>query len=655
MGLFDYLISFNYTYLRQKMFRRDVEASTFIGKKFPLPVLNSLKSLKGFKENYPLSFYRSSQEKSELINAINELEKKENTIAHADKICSNIYDIFCTGEISLGEEINWQKDYKSGYEWQTELVWRTDYFNSPKGADIKYPWQITRMNQLLVLGKAYMVTSDDKYVDKYISLIKNFIVSNKFCFGVNWVDSSEVSIRLINLAYSLSFFLDSEKIDENFIQSFNDLLIHHSIFIENNLNFSNVRDSKYLLNLLALLTAGLIYNNDFYGKKLVRFAHSGLEYEIRMQFYDDGVSREQSLPLHSVVVECLYLAKLILIKAGSGFTKEYDEILMKALSVQSCYLRDDLTVPQIGDAITGRILPLNYNYNDDYAYPLAAGMMLFEFNSPLKKIKPGAELVLLFGSDAVQKYDALFNNAVKTASSAYKTGGHYILRNENVHLFIEAGEIGNYGKGAPGHNDTFTFELLYKAKKFIVDPGTYSIYADKELRNKLRTVKYHNTAYVDDTLLSEPDGLFKIKEDLTKPILLEWKQDNNSDILSVQHYAYTKLADPVICRRSFRFDKINNKIKITDEFIGGAEHKVVINFHLHPELIINTISDGNFILKYENVKMSLNIITEALNKSVSINDSVYSEKYGCIQNSKKITLVFKEKLPSVIETEIILM
>ncbi len=652
MGLFDYLISFNYTYLRQRMFRRDVEASTFIGKKFPLPKLNALKSLKGFKQDYPLSFCKSSEEKSELIATINKIEKDELIIARADKICNNVYDIFCTGEISFGNEINWQKDYKSGYEWQPTLVWRTDYFNTPKGADIKYPWQIARLNQLLVLGKAYLLTSDEKYVDKYISLIKSFIVSNKFCFGVNWVDSAEVSIRLINLAYSFNFFIDSEKIDENFIQTFNDLIIHHSIFIENNLDYSKIRDIKYLLNLLALLTTGLLYQNDYYGKKLLRFAQSGLEYEIRAQLYNDGVSREQSVPLHSIILECLYLAKIFITKVGTAFTKEYDEILMKVFRVQSDYLRDDFTVPQIGDAVTGRILPLNTPDLDDYSYPLSVGMMMYEFDPPLKKIRTGVELVLLFGSKAEQKYDELFKSEPSIESSAYKKGGHYMLRNEDVHLFIEAGEIGNYGKGAPGHNDTFTFELLYKGKKFLVDPGTYSIYADRELRNRLRTVKYHNTAYVDDTLLSETDGLFKIKEDLTKPILLEWKQDKSSDLLSIQHYAYTRLPDPVICKRTFRFDKINSKIKITDEFIGGAEHKVVINFHLHPAVVVKNLPDGTFLINNEDIKMSLTIFTEASNKNITISESVYSEKYGCLQNSKKITLVFKEKLPAIVETEI---
>lgn len=653
MALFDYLTAFNYTYLRQKLFRREVEASSFSGRKIVLPKLTIDLSEGIFKKNYPFKYFNSEVEKHEIIALIELLESKDEIISEAEKILNNLYDICCSGDIYLGEVINWHCDYKSGYEWQKMLTWRTNLFQIPKGSDIKYPWELARLHQLLVLGKAYLLTSDEKYTIKYKSLIESFIISNKFCHGINWLDSGEVSVRVVNLAYSFGFFTDSELIDKNFISSFNEFILYHSLFIDNNLDYSQTRNSSYLFNLLGLSVCGLLYKSDYYGKKMLRFAQAGFEFEIRSQLYKDGVSREQSIPLHTVILEAFYLGKLTLSKGGIILTNNYNDILKKIFEVQYDYLRSDLSVPQIGDSITSRILPLNNPTKiADYSFPMPVGAYLFKIDKFKKNNSPSAELSLLYGSESFAEYDKLSPMGNNNKSAGYIQGGQFIFRNKDLHLFVEAGEIGNSGKGAPGHNDTFTFELFYKNKNFIVDSGTYSIYADHELRNRLRSVKYHNTAYVDDTFLSEFDGIFRIKEDLTKPQLLEWSVNDDAEVLSAQHYAYAKLADPVICKRTFCFIKNINRIKISDEFIGGAEHKVALNFHLSPEVKIYSMSSDTFVLENSGEKISLKIFTEAGIKTIGVNDSVYSEKYGCIKKSNKITVIIKQKLPALVETEI---
>ncbi|QQS36559.1 MAG: alginate lyase family protein [Ignavibacteriales bacterium] len=650
MALSDYLTAFNYNYLRQKLFRREVEASAFSGKRISMPSISTKTLPIIFKEKYPLRFFDTPQEKEKIVNAILSSEEAGEILKEAEKVVSNIYDVCCSGETDLGEEINWHCDFKSGFVWNVNLTWRYDYYSFPDGTDLKVPWELARFHQLNTLGKAYLISSDERYTEKYISLIKSFVLSNRFCHGINWLNTSEVAIRLINLAFSFSFFIGSELIDDSFIQSFNDLLLHHSLFIDNNLNYSSTRDSSYIINLLALGTCGLIYHNDYYGKKLLRFSQTGLEYEIRSQFYDDGVNREQSVPLHSVVLEALYLFRIILNKSGQSVSKKYDETLIKIFEVLRNYLREDNSVPQIGDSVTSGILPLSLRKNEHSHFSIAAKLYPDHQNFHLANVS--VESVLLLGTETNSETIPDNVEQKELASKGFINGGHYILRNKSLHFFIEAGEIGNSGKGAPGHNDTFTFELFYKKKKFIVDSGTYSFYANPELRNRLRSVRSHNTAYIDDQLLSEFDGLFRIKEDLTKPKIIQWISSESEDVLSAQHYAYTRLADPVICKRTFHSIKKENRILIRDEFIGGTEHKVVLNFHLHPEVMIYEIDENSCRLESSGEKIILKILSDAVNKTLKVNESVYSEKYGCLQNSKKITFIMKEQLAASVETEI---
>lgn len=655
MNIFDYINHLNYNVVRKKLFRREVESAFYSKKKIKLPASNKIQNseLEPARENYPFAFFSNQQEKNKLIDDLISLDESALIIKKADDILMNNYRFPGKGSIFLGDAVCWNKDYSSRFEWGQSLSWKENFFETPEGVDIKNAWYLARFHQGIVLGEAYLLTGDEKYSLYFLHLFTNFIERNNFCTGINWIKTSEVSIRLLNILFSFGFFISSDAIDESIYNALIDFILHHSFFIENNLEYTGIRGSSYLVNILALGAAGIFLKESYYGKKNMQFAYVRLEQEIRQQLHDDGVSYEQSVPLHSILLEIFFLAKILFSKEGYKFTDLYDEKLKLMFDVQAAYILDDNSVPQIGDAIISRIIPLNQSFNQpDFVSIMAAGTVLF--NEPrFKSFNKHAtlEVALMFGSDAFEEYKNI-KTEVNNSSEGFIGGGHFILRDKNLNLFIEAGEIGKRGLGAPGHNDTFTFELFYKNEKIIVDPGTYSIYADKEIRNKLRSVKNHNTSYVDDKELSELDGLFKIKDDITKPKIIDWRTDNDEDFLSVQHYGYARLTDPVIIKRSFHFIKDKKIIEIKDEFFGGDSHKVVSNITFHPDIFLSKIGDNSYSAGGKNSELKIKISSSLENLVCSINNAPFSEEYGNIRETKKITTVFNEKLPAFIITEI---
>ncbi len=655
MNIFDYINHLNYNVIRKKLFRREVEAAFYSKKKIKLPAFIKIKigGLKQAKENYPFVFFSNQEEKNKFINYFSSLDESALIIKKADDILMNNFRFPGKGTLFLGETVRWNRDYPSKFEWGQSLSWKENFFETPERVDIKNAWYLARFHQGIVLGEAYLLTGDEKYALYFLRLFTNFIERNNFCTGINWIKTSEVSIRLLNIVYSFGFFINSDVIDESIYNTLIDFVQHHSFFIENNLEFTGIRGNSYLVNILALGAAGIFLKESYSGKKNMQFAYVGLEQEIRQQLHDDGVSYEQSVPLHSILLEIFFLAKIMFSKEGFKFTDLYDEKLKLMFDVQAAYILDNNSVPQIGDAIISRILPLNPSFNQpDFVSIMAAGTALF--NEPrFKSFNKQAtlEVALIFGSAAFEEYKNI-NTEVNNSSEGFIGGGHFILRDKNLNLFVEAGEIGKRGLGAPGHNDTFTFELFYKNEKIIVDPGTYSIYADKEMRNKLRSVKNHNTPYVDDKELSELDGLFKIKDDITKPKIIEWRTDNDEDFLSVQHYGYARLTDPVIIKRSFHFVKEKKIIEIKDEFIGGDSHKVVSNITFHPDIFLSKTDENSYSAVGKNSELQIKISGSLANLISSINNAPFSEEYGNIRETKKITTVFNEKLPAFIITEI---
>ena len=654
-----YLIKrLNYTFIRKRIFRREVEASFYSNRKFPLPVIPKIKEgdIEAFKKEYPFRFFK---DKDELIASnllLGNLEPKNEIVHCADKILENKFILY-GDEIDLGEDICWNKDYVSYYQWENNLHWKSDPFKTPHGTDIKNAWEISRFHQGISLGKAYLLTGDEKYTDKFIQLFNDFRIKNPFCAGVQWIDSSEAGIRLMNVIYSLSFFIDSPLINELFINDFRDFALFHSVFIENNLDYSKHRGSGYLINLLGLASAGVLFKNHHYGKKNMNFAFHNLEQEIRSQVTEDGISYEQSIPNHLVNLETLYLSKIILENSGSIFSEGYNQLLANMFEVQFNYIRDDKSVPQLGDSISSRILPFNLCDNDlNYSAPLVVGSYLFSEGN-YKSIFPkgSAELLFLFGPGFVQNYSQIPSESVDKRSKGFVKGGHYFLRGKNIEVFVEAGEIGRQGQGAPGHSDIFTFDLFYKGQQFIVDPGTYSIFADPDLRNRLRSIKYHNSVYIDDMQIFEFEGVFKIKEDLTRPKILEWKSDNDEDILVAQHYAYIKLPDPVICKRTFHLNKENINLKIKDELLGGAEHLVNANIHFHPSILLEKIEDHHFSATHQDKRIEIKLHSPSDNFISSIREVEYSPRYGKLGKTRKISIRLKDKFPSFFVTEIILL
>jgi hypothetical protein len=643
-----YLIKMlNYSYIRKKIFRREVEASFYSNRKFHLPVVPKIKEsrIEEFKKEYPFRFFDDIHEFDTAKLLLENFEDKYKIISFADKILENKFELY-GDEIDLGEKISWNKDYISGYEWENMIYWKFKTNKEVPGSDVKNVWEIARFHQGISLGKAYLLTGDEKYTEKFIKLFNSFRLSNPFCASVNWIDSSEAAIRLVNIIYSFAFFIDSSLINEIFINDFRDFALYHSVFIENNLDYSRYRGSSYLINLLGLAFAGVLFKEHYYGKKNMIFAFHNLEQEIRSQISEDGISNEHSIPYHLINLECFYLSKIILENSGHEFSEGYNKLLEKMFYAQFQYVRPDKSVPQIGDAISSKILPFNLNFSEiDNSSCLSVGALLFN-DGKYKSIFPHgtSELLFLFGPEFLQNYSIIEIELPDKRSIGLGKGGNYFLKGKEVNVFVQAGEIGWHGENNPAHSDIFTFDLFYKGLHFIIDPGTYSIYADPEMHNRLRSIRRHNSVYIDDLLI-----------DHAHPKLLEWKSNNDEDVLSLENYAYIKLPDPVICKRTFNLNKENNTLKIKDELIGGTEHHGNANIHFSPSVLVVKTGENHFSAKVDDKEIEVKFHYSSDYFNSSIREVEYSPRYGKQGKTKKISIHIKDKFPSFFITEITLL
>ena len=77
--------------------------------------------------------------------------------------------------ISLGDSIEWNLDYKSAFSWKNQYFRSISYSDLGKPNDVKFPWELSRMQWMIPLGQAYLLTKDEAYAQKAKTLIESWI------------------------------------------------------------------------------------------------------------------------------------------------------------------------------------------------------------------------------------------------------------------------------------------------------------------------------------------------------------------------------------------------------------------------------------------------------------------------------------------------
>ena len=335
-------------------------------------------------------FFFNPDDKDKIMEAIKKEypESIEQTINDADEICNHIFDLLGSGKVKLGEEIDWHLDFKSGFRWDSKVYYigTGTHVTLDDDSDVKVPWELSRCQHFVTLGKAYWYNKQskidgEKYAREFVNQISDWIDANPVELGVNWSCTMDVAIRAVNWIWGYYFFCDSPSLTNEFkIKIFKSLFLHGRHII-NNLEFGRIRGNHYLSDIAGLVYLGIFFQETKEGKKWLEKGLNALKEEMEFQVYPDGVDFEGSISYHRLVTELFLSATLLCLKNGISFPQWYMDRLEKMIEFVMYYTKPDGTAPQIGDNDDGRLHILS-NYGDwnrlDHRYLLSVGAGLFE-------------------------------------------------------------------------------------------------------------------------------------------------------------------------------------------------------------------------------------------------------------------------------------
>ena len=198
--------------------------------------------------------------------------------------------------------IDWQLDFKSGYRWSELTPSQKIKYGTVRGADVKVPWELARMQHLPQLAFAASTDPGERgrYSREFRNEILDFIATNPPRFGVNWAMTMDVAIRVANwlIAYDL-FRASGATFDEPFQRTLARSVQDHGKHIIENLEWDpTLRGNHYLADVTGLLSVAAWLPRTSVADAWLCFAVGELLAEVDAQFHPDGGNFEASTSYH---------------------------------------------------------------------------------------------------------------------------------------------------------------------------------------------------------------------------------------------------------------------------------------------------------------------------------------------------------------------
>jgi hypothetical protein len=501
------------------------------------------------------------------------------TRASAEQAVDHVFDLLGSGPVALGQRIDWQRDFKSGFVWSREVLpddQDTLLLDTP--CDIKMPWELSRCHHFVTLGRAYALEPDPRYAAEFVAQLQAWLDDNPWPYGVNWSRAMEVAVRAVNWLWAAALFADTPEFTPTIKLRFLKAMLQHGNHILDNLEFADRNGNHYLSNGVGLVFLGVLLPELAPSAAWRKKGFSIVWGEMDLQVHEDGVDFEQGLGYHGLVTEFWYSCVLLCERNGIAVPGDVRERLSRMFDFMLAYTRPDGSFPQIGDNDDGRLAGLDEEPVGSHRRHLAVGGVMFERPDLLSAAGPAVGTAAwLCGPQVVELPRAV----PESISRAFASGGFYIMRSADTSLVIDAGEIGMRGIGGHGHADVLSFDLWAAGAGVLVDSGTYTYSGDRLARQALRGTSGHNTLRVDgqdSSRLGTGRWLWLIEND-AHPFGVQWSSDAERDVFVGSHDGYRRLPQPVTHTRKIEFEKSSLRWRIDDMLEGTGEHLVEVFFH----------------------------------------------------------------------------
>ena len=365
--------------------------------------------------------------------------------------------------------------------------------------DVKYVWEVNRLQFLQSISAAYYITKDKKYIDAVERLIASWYRCNTPFRGIGWNSGIELSLRSISLLMASSLCAGS--LSDNTATQIGSLISAHSFWLQRYPSRFSSANNHLIAEVSALILIGIACEEFF---SVGQAARKTLIDEVERQILTDGMPAEQSPTYGAFTAEFVLLAGYCSLMVGRPLPDSVNQRLNKFSNYIEVISHSSGAVPAFGDDDEGRVLTLG-THEPSYVSSVSACISSFLGHSSPFEARPTGLRELFFGlpPKSTRNLSGMF---------CFETGGLSVVKTKcagtNLIVGIDHGPLGYLSIAAHGHADALSIWATADDRPIFVDPGTYLYHSGGAWRDWFRGTRSHNTLCLDGKDQSEISGPF---------------------------------------------------------------------------------------------------------------------------------------------------
>jgi hypothetical protein len=464
-----------------------------------------------------------------------------------------------------------------------QRFWSTVDYLDPAWGDHKIIWELNRHQHWLALGRAYWLSDQSRYRDRFQAELASWLDANPPLTGINWASMLELALRSLSWLWALHFFVDDHVADDTGVRGEEpwtlDVLLgldRQLTHIERNLSCYFSPNTHLLGEALALYVSGRAVPELAASRRREATGRRVLVAEMQRQINTDGGYCERSTHYHRYALD-FYILALIVARLTQDPAADDFERTVSRLAAAARLLADDRgRLPPIGDDDGGSLFPITGRPPDDIRDTLALASVLV--GRPDLAVGPSPEEALwMLGSGFPHPQSAIRYPQSSLRSAALPETGYYISRSSaGDHLVIDGGPHG-YQNGGHAHADALSLTLTLGGQPLLIDPGTGCYTTDPAIRDRLRSSALHNTLTLDGRSQSVPSGPFHWSHAANGRVH-RWRTHDQADYFDGSQDGY----QPVEHRR--RVLAMHSDLLVVSDYIDAAgRHAAAVHWHVHPD------------------------------------------------------------------------
>ena len=523
-------------------------------------------------------------------------------LSKAGEILQNRFFYFFRNSYSLGDKPDWFLNPVTGASARPDVHWCEIQDFDPRVGDIKFIWEPSRFAWSYLLSRAYAVTRDEKYPQKFWELFEHWLDCNQPNTGPNYYCGQECSLRLMALIFAYFAFHDSPvSTDDRKIKLLKAVAVHAER-IDKNIQYAvSTRTNHSLTESTGLYTAGLLFPEFKKARRWRRRGKRILVQETLKQIFKDGSYIQHSMNYHRLMLQTLLWAIRLGELNSDTFLPVFAERVKKAV-LFLYQMQDPATgrVPNYGSNDGALIFPLNTCDYLDYR-PVIQSLYFLIYRKKLYEHGPWDEdLLWFFGEKSINASSA----AIKHGTSEFKAGGYFTLRGDKSWGMIRCHSY----KTRPGQFDALHLDVWWRGINIIRDSGSYMYNCEPPWKHYFSGTAAHNTVTVDGENQMTRGERF---------ILYDWLQAGNATLkkednlicFSGAHFGYKRLGGDITHFRSVALSDEFNAWIIIDDITGTGSHRLDLYWQLGGRFI--HFKENSAICENDGIKTFLCILSPA--------------------------------------------